>query len=243
MDKIQIIAPKGAKKSRKIIGRGIGSGYGSTSGKGSKGQKCRSGGGVRPGFEGGQMPLYRRIATRGFSNFRFKKVYTIIKLDDLNIFEDGTRVTKEVLIQKKIIRKRNQPVKILSGGTLNKKLVVVIDKVSRSAQEAIIALGGEVIVKEKPKTAGKKNKNVTDTGKGKENAKTGDDPGKKTKEKAKDKVKDKKKTTGTGKEKTGDVQGKSEKKKKEEKSEAKKKEEKIIKDHEKDKEKAGDDGK
>ena len=151
MDKIQIIAPKGARKNRKIIGRGNGSGYGSTSGRGSKGQKARSGGGVRPGFEGGQMPLYRRIATRGFSNARFRKVYTIVKLGALEVFKDGSKVTKEELLQKRIVRKKSLPVKILSGGTLTKKLIVEIDKISESAKEKIVSLGGEVIVKHKTK--------------------------------------------------------------------------------------------
>lgn len=157
MEKIQIIAPKGARKNRKIIGRGVGSGYGSTSGKGTKGQKSRSGGGVRPGFEGGQMPLYRRIATRGFSNARFKKVYTIIKCGALEVFDDGSKVTKEELLRKRIIRKKSLPVKILSGGTLTKKLIVEIDKISKKAKETIISLGGKVTVKQKTKVKTREN--------------------------------------------------------------------------------------
>ncbi|MBN2532605.1 MAG: 50S ribosomal protein L15 [Spirochaetales bacterium] len=204
MDKIQIKAPKGARKNRKIIGRGIGSGYGSTSGKGTKGQKARAGGRVRPGFEGGQMPLYRRIATRGFSNSRFKKVYTIIKLGALEIFEDGSKVTKEELIREKIVRKKAYPVKILSGGTLTKKLIVEIDKVSKSAQETIISLGGEVIVKEKAKV--KEKDNEKDKKKTKKRAKADDDEeqeektetGKKEKVSVKGKAKDKEKAGEDG---------------------------------------------
>jgi large subunit ribosomal protein L15 len=146
MSEIRIIAPKGAKKNRKILGRGNSSGYGSTSGKGHKGQKARSGGGVRPGFEGGQMPLYRRIARRGFSNARFKKVYTIVKLGDLEIFEDGTKITKKELLQNKIIRKKGLPVKILSGGELTKKLTIIVDKISKNALQKIESLGGQVTV-------------------------------------------------------------------------------------------------
>ncbi|MBN2442053.1 MAG: 50S ribosomal protein L15 [Spirochaetales bacterium] len=149
MDKIRIIAPKGARKNRKILGRGNGSGYGSTSGKGDKGQKARAGGGVRPGFEGGQMPLYRRIATRGFSNARFKKAYSLVKLGALEVFENGTKVTKDELIKSKIIRKKSLPVKILLGGDFTKKLIVEIDKISQSALKMIVSLGGEVIAKEK----------------------------------------------------------------------------------------------
>lgn len=241
MDKIQIIAPKGARKNRKIVGRGIGSGYGSTSGRGTKGQKSRSGGRVRPGFEGGQMPLYRRIATRGFSNARFKKVYTIVKLGALEVFEDGSKVTKEELLQKKIVRKKVLPVKILTGGTLTKKLIVEIDKISKNAKAKIISLGGEVIVlqKSKVKTLEKEKESIKE--KTKEKAKIKDKE--KTKEKIEVKDKKEQKEKAKGKEKEKDEQ--KTKVKEKEKEEQKTKEKKKIKgkDKAKDKEKAGEDGK
>ena len=137
---------EGSKKSVKRLGRGIGSGLGKTSGKGHKGQWARSGGGVRPGFEGGQMPLTRRLPKRGFKN-RFVKVYTIVNVDVLEKFENGTEITPEVLLSNGVISKiEANGVKVLGNGTLTKKLVVKASKFSKSAVEAIEKAGGTVEV-------------------------------------------------------------------------------------------------
>ena len=135
----------GAKKSPKRLGRGCGSGLGKTSGKGHKGQKARSGGGVRPGFEGGQMPLTRRLPKRGFTNI-FAKVYTTVNLTDLQVFEDGTVVDAQLLKEKRIIRKLIDGLKILGNGDLTRKLTVKADKFTKSAQEKIVAAGGNAEV-------------------------------------------------------------------------------------------------
>ena len=138
-------APKGSVKAPLRKGRGTGSGLGKTGGRGHKGQKARSGGGVRPGFEGGQMPLSRRLPKRGFTNI-FAKVYTEVNLKDLEVFETGTLVTPALLKQAGIIRKMNNGVKILGGGELTKALTVQAQKFSKSAQETIEALGGKAEV-------------------------------------------------------------------------------------------------
>lgn len=135
----------GAKKSAKRVGRGTATGWGKTSGKGQKGQNSRSGGGVRPGFEGGQMPLYRRLPKRGFTNI-FAKEYTCINVDRLNIFEDGTEVTPELLVEKGIVKKLYDGVKVLGNGKLEKKLTVKVNKISKAAAEKIEAVGGKVEV-------------------------------------------------------------------------------------------------
>lgn len=133
----------GATTSTKRLGRGIGSGLGKTSGKGHKGQWARSGGGVRPGFEGGQTPLVRRIPKRGFNNKNFAVTYDIVNLDQLNVFKAGTVVTPELLCEKRIVTfKHNGGVKVLGSGTLNKKLTVKANKFSTSAKQAIEAAGG-----------------------------------------------------------------------------------------------------
>ena len=136
----------GAKKSVKRLGRGIGSGLGKTSGKGHKGQWARSGGGVRIGFEGGQMPLARRLPKRGFDN-NWSKEYTVINLGDLEVFENDAVVTMEALVEKGIVKKV-QPygLKVLASGELTKKLTVKANKFSKSAQEQIEKLGGKVEV-------------------------------------------------------------------------------------------------
>lgn len=136
----------GARKSAKRLGRGIGSGLGKTSGKGHKGQWARSGGGVRIGFEGGQMPLARRLPKRGFDN-NWTKEYTVINLGDLEIFENDAVVTMEALIEKGLVKKE-QPygLKVLGNGELTKKLTVKANKFSKSAQEQIEKLGGKVEV-------------------------------------------------------------------------------------------------
>ena len=136
---------EGAKTAAKRLGRGIGSGLGKTSGKGHKGQKARSGGGVRPGFEGGQMPLVRRIPKRGF-NSRFRKVYSIVNIAALeDKFENGAVVDAEALIVSGILSKiEDAGVKILGNGELTKSLTVKANKFSASAKEAIEKAGGSV---------------------------------------------------------------------------------------------------
>lgn len=136
----------GATATRKRVGRGPGSGLGKTSGKGHKGQNARSGGGVRPGFEGGQLPLFRRLPKRGFTNARFKTVYAVINLSDLNNFEDGAVVTPELLKDMGILKNQLDGVKVLGNGKLEKKLTVQANKFSASAVEAIEALGGKAEV-------------------------------------------------------------------------------------------------
>lgn len=141
----ELKSPPGATHRRKRVGRGIGSGHGKTSTRGHKGQLARSGGGVRPGFEGGQMPLQRRLPKRGFTNI-FKKEYAIVNVKDLNIFEDGTEVTPEVLVKSGLVRKLGDGVKILGDGDLEKQLTVKAHKVSKAAEEKITARGGKVEV-------------------------------------------------------------------------------------------------
>ena len=135
----------GSRKAPKRVGRGTGSGLGRNAGKGEKGQNARSGGGVRPGFEGGQMPLYRRLPKRGFKN-PFSKEFVCINLDRLNIFENGTEITPEVLLERRVISKVLDGVKILGNGTLEKSLTVKGCKFSKSAKEKIEAAGGKVEV-------------------------------------------------------------------------------------------------
>ncbi len=136
---------EGSTKRPKRVGRGIGSGRGKTSTRGHKGQKSRSGGGVRPGFEGGQMPLYRRLPKRGFTNI-FKKEFSIVNIDNLNAFEENTKVTPELLIEKGIIKKVKDGVKILGKGELNVKVDVKANAFSKSAQTKIEAAGGKAEV-------------------------------------------------------------------------------------------------
>jgi large subunit ribosomal protein L15 len=137
---------EGSTKSRKRVGRGSGSGLGNTAGRGHKGQKSRSGGGVRPGFEGGQMPIIRRIPKRGFTNI-FGKEYTVINVSDLEArFQDGDVVTLESLIENGLVKKVLDGVKILGDGELTKALTVKAQKVSKTAADKIIAAGGKVEV-------------------------------------------------------------------------------------------------
>ncbi len=135
-----------ATKARKRVGRGPGSGTGKTAGRGENGQNSRSGGGVRIGFEGGQTPLFRRLPKRGFNNARFKKVYAVINLDDLNKFEDGAEVTPEILKNAGLVKNTLDGLKVLGNGTLKKKLNVKAHKFSKSAQEQIEKLGGKAEV-------------------------------------------------------------------------------------------------
>ncbi len=141
----ELMPAEGSRKAPKRVGRGTGSGLGRNAGKGEKGQKSRSGGGVRPGFEGGQMPLYRRLPKRGFTNI-FAKEFSSINVDRLNVFEDGTEVTPELLLSKGIVKKAKNGVKILGNGDLQKKLTVKAAKFSKAAIEKIEALGGKVEV-------------------------------------------------------------------------------------------------
>ena len=136
----------GSTTSPKRLGRGIGSGLGKTSGKGHKGQNARSGGGVRPGFEGGQMPLTRRVPKKGFTNI-FRTEYATVNVGSLDIFRNGSIVTAEKLKEAGLIKKPLAGVKILGGGELTKKLTVKAAKFSKSAQEKIEALGGKAEVK------------------------------------------------------------------------------------------------
>ena len=145
--KIHDLSPaEGSQGSKKRLGRGTGSGLGKTSGKGHKGQKARSGGGVRPGFEGGQMPLYLRLPKRGFSNARFKKHYAEVNVSKLNGFRAGTVVTPEKLIEEGIISKVQDGVKIMGSGELTKRLTVSAHKFTKGAIEKIEAAGGKTEV-------------------------------------------------------------------------------------------------
>lgn len=139
-------APYGATKERRRVGRGTGSGLGKTSGKGHKGQNARSGGGVRASFEGGQLPLYRRLPKRGFSNAKFKTQYAIINLSDLNKFEDDSVVTPELLKEMGIVKKELDGIKVLGNGKLEKKIIVKASNFSTTAKETIEKLGGKAEV-------------------------------------------------------------------------------------------------
>ncbi len=135
----------GEKQSKKRLGRGIGSGVGKTSGKGHKGQNARSGGGVRPGFEGGQNPIYRRLPIKGFSNAKFKKVYSVVNVSALNVFEKDTEVDALKLLDQGILSKiEKDGVKILGNGELTVSLKVKANKFTAQAKEKILAQGGSV---------------------------------------------------------------------------------------------------
>jgi large subunit ribosomal protein L15 len=137
---------KGATRSRKRVGRGPGSGLGKTAGRGEKGQKSRSGFSRREGFEGGQMPLHRRVPKRGFSNARFKKEFAELNLEKLDVFEAGTIVTPEVMLQHGLIHKARDGVKVLGRGEITKALTVRAHRFSARAQEQIAAAGGKAEV-------------------------------------------------------------------------------------------------
>lgn len=144
--KLHELGPSTPRKTKKRVGRGPGSGLGKTSGRGQKGQKARSGGGVRLGFEGGQTTLARRLPKRGFTNIN-RKEYAVINVKDLNRFEDGTHVTPELLKEMGILKKQLAGVKVLGEGELEKKLTVTAAKFSKSAEEAIVKAGGTVEVR------------------------------------------------------------------------------------------------
>ncbi len=137
-------APGSARKAWRK-GRGTGTGNGKTAGKGHKGQNARSGGGVRPGFEGGQLPLYRKLPKRGFYN-RFGKQYAVVNVSDLNVFEDGATVDINALLEKRIVRKPQDGLKVLGNGEITKKLTVIAKVFSGTAKEKIEAAGGKTEV-------------------------------------------------------------------------------------------------
>ncbi len=133
----------GSKKNRKRIGRGNGSGKGTTAGRGTKGQNSRSGGGVRAGFEGGQMPIHRRLPKRGFTNI-FKKIYAIVNISDLSRFETGSVVDEVTLVRSGLVKGRRDGIKLLGNGQINYPLTINVDKVSQNAMSKIIQAGGKV---------------------------------------------------------------------------------------------------
>lgn len=138
----ELVPSQGARREKKRVGRGTSSGTGKTSTRGHKGQWARSGGGVRPGFEGGQTPLFRRLPKRGFSNARFKKEYAIVNLGDLNTFDAGTVVTPDLLVERRLVRSLLDGVKVLGEGELTVKLTVQAHAFSASAKEKIEVAGG-----------------------------------------------------------------------------------------------------
>ena len=145
--KLHELAPaEGSKKEHFRVGRGHGSGNGKTAGKGHKGQNARSGGGVRPGFEGGQMPLYRRLPKRGFNNARFATNYAIVNVSDLDVFEDGAVVDAAALVESGLVNDQCDGIKILGNGEISKKLTVHAAAFSQSAKEKIEAAGGKAEV-------------------------------------------------------------------------------------------------
>lgn len=143
------LSPKeGSRRPRKRLGRGHGTGHGKTSGRGHKGFKSRSGSGIKPGFEGGQMPLQRRLPKRGFTNI-FKKEYAVVNVKDLEKKLDaGATVDRQMLLEAGLIKKKFELVKILGDGEISKSLTLVVDKVSKSARQKIEAAGGKIEVKE-----------------------------------------------------------------------------------------------
>ena len=136
----------GATHAKKRVGRGSGSGLGKTSGRGQKGQQARSGGSINPVFAGGQLPLYRRIPKRGFTNAKFKTVYAVINLSDLNVFEDGTVVTPALLKDTGLVKNQLDGIKVLGNGKLEKKLTIQANKFSASALEKIKEAGSKAEV-------------------------------------------------------------------------------------------------
>jgi large subunit ribosomal protein L15 len=133
----------GSRKARKRVGRGPGSGRGKTATKGHKGYKARSGASIKPGFEGGQMPLQRRIPKRGFTNI-FRKEYGIVNVKDLESFEAGTKVDRDALVEAGLVAKKYKLVKLLGNGEISKSLTVAVDKLSDSARKKVEAAGGTV---------------------------------------------------------------------------------------------------
>lgn len=144
MDLLKLRSKKGARHSKKRVGRGNGSGHGTYSSRGMKGQNQRSGGTRRPGFEGGQTPLIRKLPKlRGFKSIS-GIIYSVVNLKDLNVFDDGAKVTKESLLEKGIIRNKRRPVKILGDGELTKKITIIADAAANTAKAKIEKAGGKI---------------------------------------------------------------------------------------------------
>jgi large subunit ribosomal protein L15 len=141
----ELLPPEGSRGTRKRVGRGVGSGQGKTAGRGTKGHNSRSGGGVRPGFEGGQMPLHRRLPKRGFTNI-FKKKIAVINIRDLERFESGSIVDEAALIRAGLVKGRRDGIKLLGQGEIKIPLTVKVNGVSKNAREKIIAAGGNIEV-------------------------------------------------------------------------------------------------
>ena len=141
----ELQVPAGSRHHSKRLGRGTSSGQGKTAGRGQKGQLARQGGKTRLGFEGGQMPLFRRMPKRGFNNIN-RKVYAVVNVNDLNRFEDGQEITNTVLVEAGLVKNEKDGIKLLANGKLEKKLNVKVDKFSAAAQAAIEAAGGSIEV-------------------------------------------------------------------------------------------------
>jgi large subunit ribosomal protein L15 len=138
---------EGSRRPRKRLGRGHGTGHGKTSGRGHKGFKARSGSGIKPGFEGGQMPLQRRLPKRGFNNI-FRKEYAVVNVKDLEKLEAGSTVNRQVLLEAGMIKKKFSMVKVLGDGEISKSLTIAVDKISKTARQKIEAAGGKIEIKE-----------------------------------------------------------------------------------------------
>jgi large subunit ribosomal protein L15 len=141
----ELLPPDGSRGTRKRLGRGVGSGQGKTAGRGSKGHNCRSGGGVRPGFEGGQMPLHRRLPKGGFTNI-FKKKIAVINIRDLARFESGSIVDEAALLRAGLVKGRRDGIKLLGQGEITIPLTIKVNEVSKNAREKITAAGGNIEV-------------------------------------------------------------------------------------------------
>ncbi len=144
--KLHELSPaKGSQRARKRLGRGVASGQGKTAGRGTKGQGSRSGGGVRPGYEGGQMPIHRRLPKRGFTNI-FKKQIAIVNVKDLNRFESGSRIDDVALVKQGLVKGRYDAIKLLGNGEIDRPVQIKVNAASKSAQEKVTAAGGTVEV-------------------------------------------------------------------------------------------------
>ena len=141
----ELSPPAGSRKARKRLGRGVGSGTGKTAGRGTKGQNSRSGGGVRPGYEGGQMPIHRRLPKRGFTNI-FKKQFAVVNIRDLSGFESGSVVDEAALVRQGLVKGRRDGIKLLGNGDIDFPLTVKLDRISKSAKDKIESAGGKVEV-------------------------------------------------------------------------------------------------
>jgi large subunit ribosomal protein L15 len=141
----ELSPPAGSRKARKRLGRGVGSGTGKTAGRGTKGQNSRSGGGVRPGYEGGQMPIHRRLPKRGFTNI-FKKQFAVVNIRDLKGFDSGSVVDEAALVKLGLVKGRRDGIKLLGNGDIDFPLTVKLDRISKSAKDKIESAGGTVEV-------------------------------------------------------------------------------------------------